>query len=114
MEINNIVDDSQITSTVRQLYKFIDTNEEKFNEIFEIILNDLTNQFMTVERQSKNTIVVEAKNAKTANKIYDMVYDCIKCHVEKNVPISTNNLNIVNYIFKVTVVNNRIIIMKKR
>ena len=79
MNLTNMIDSSEVIDRTKDFYKYLESNKELINEIFQVIYEDLKSQFINVTNED-NTICIKTKNSKSANKIFPMVWDCIKKH----------------------------------
>ena len=79
MNLTNMIDSSEVIDGAKDFYKYLESNKELIDEVFNVIYEDLKSQFVNVTNED-NTICVKVKNNKTKSNVFAMVCDCIKKH----------------------------------
>ena len=109
MQLNSVINDDKISIKMKDIYKFIEKNESKFNDIFDRTYADINNIFSNV---MKNTDTIEISGIDTA-EILNKRNEChsILSHHAKE--ILGENSYILPYAFKINMLKDTINIIKK-
>lgn len=110
MNINSIVDNTKVTSGVKNVYKFIDKNEDNIKRIFDTVYTDLSSIFTDVIKEEETIIVTI--NEDSINSVKAMVDDMLDKHT-KDV-LGDKNLFVIPYVFRITTIGKTVSIMLKR
>lgn len=108
MDLNSIINNDNISIKMKDIYKFIDKNEDKFNEIFNRTFDDIKNIFPNVTITND---IIEISNIE--DSFGNTRDECFKIlsHHSKN--ILGENSYLMSYGFKINGLKDTISIVKK-
>jgi len=106
MELNSIINDNDISMKMRDIYKYISKNEDKFNEIFNLTFDDLKNMYSDVTKEEDTITIISDNIVVDRNK----VHSTMQYHANQ---LLGDNDYITPYAFRINTGDNTIKLIKK-
>lgn len=109
MQLDSVINDDKISIKIKDIYKFIDKNETKINDIFDRTYNDINNIFSNV---LKNNDTIEISNI-DITEIMNKRNECHGILAHHSKEILGDDSYMLPYAFKIKILKNTISIIKK-
>lgn len=109
MELNSIINDDKINNKIRNIYKVINKNEDKFNEVFSRTFEDIKNIFSDATMNS-NIIEILNNDMHSIMEKRNECHDILSHHADDVLDVYSY---LIPFVFKINVVKDMITISKK-
>lgn len=113
MELNSIINNDTLSGKLSDIYKFINKNEDKFNDIFNRLYNDIKNLYPNTTMVNNTIEVCDDNDNMDSNSSSikdDAIYSMLHYHAKE---VLGDKSDLVLYNFEINKFMNRITIEKK-
>lgn len=108
MELNSVINNDELSVKMKDIYKFIDKNENKINTIFIRTYNDIKNLYPDISL-IENTIEFVCKKGNITS-VRNEMQSILSYHAKE---VLKDNSYLLPYAFKVSIASNTITITKR-
>lgn len=110
MELNSIINDDNISMKIQDIYKYIEKNDDKIDNILDEVFDDLRNIYPNIVR-TQDSVEISGFTIENINYERDRIQTSLHYHSKQ---ILNDMSYLLAYCFKVALIGHTTITIKKR